>query len=89
MQIMDIPRLPERLECMLYRRKFDEDIEEIRPELHILREASHELRASKRFKQILQVVISPMASLLPTYFAPLSLATDCLISGQHIKRVHI
>jgi len=59
MQIMNIPRLPERLECMLYRRKIDQDIEELRPELQILREASHELRASKRFKQILQVVIFP------------------------------
>lgn len=52
---MTIPRLSERLECMIYRRKLDLEIEEIRPELNILRNASHELRHSRRFKQILQV----------------------------------
>lgn len=52
---MTIPRLAERLDCMLYRRKLDLDIAEIRPELNILRNASHELRTSKKFKQILQV----------------------------------
>ena len=52
---MSIPRLSERLECMLYRRKLDLEIEEIRPELNILRNASQELRNSSKFKQILQV----------------------------------
>ena len=52
---MTIPRLSERLECMLYRRKLDLEIEEIRPELNILRNASQELRNSSKFKQILQV----------------------------------
>lgn len=54
---MSIPRLSERLECMQYRRKLDLDIEEIRPDLNILRNASHELRSSSKFKQILQVRI--------------------------------
>jgi len=40
---------------MLYRRKFDLDVEEIRPELNTLRNASHELRSSTKFKLILQV----------------------------------
>jgi hypothetical protein len=53
---MNIPRLTERLECMLCRRKLELDIEEIRPELDILRNASHELRTSTEFKQVLQVV---------------------------------
>lgn len=57
-QIMDIPRLPERLECMLYRRKLDLDIEEIRPELAILRNACTELKGSKKFKQVLQAVLA-------------------------------
>ncbi|GLB34079.1 putative diaphanous FH3 domain contatinign protein [Lyophyllum shimeji] len=57
-QIMTIPRLAERLECMLYRRKLDLDIAEIRPELNILRNACHELRTSQRFKQVLQAVLS-------------------------------
>lgn len=54
-KIMTIPRLGERLECMLYRRKLELDIEEIRPELDILRNASRELRSSGKFKQLLQV----------------------------------
>lgn len=52
---MTIPRLSERLDCMLYRRKFDLDIEEIRPELSILWNASRELRSSRKFKRVLQV----------------------------------
>lgn len=52
---MTIPRLSQRLDCMVYRRKLDLDIEEIRPELNILRNASHELRSSAKFKKILQV----------------------------------
>ena len=40
---------------MLYRRKLDLDIEEIRPDLNTLRDASQELRTSSKFKQILQV----------------------------------
>ncbi|THG98335.1 hypothetical protein EW026_g3828 [Hermanssonia centrifuga] len=39
-QIMTIPRLSERLDCMLYRRKLEIEIEEIRPELNIVRNAS-------------------------------------------------
>ncbi|KAL1738092.1 Formin, FH2 domain-containing protein [Schizophyllum fasciatum] len=56
--IMSIPRLPERLECMLYRRKLDLDIEEIRPELNILRNACAELRGSAKFKHVLRAVLA-------------------------------
>ena len=55
LQIMTIPRLAERLECMLYRRKLELDIEEMRPELNILRNASREVRSSAKFKKLLQV----------------------------------
>jgi len=54
-KIMTIPRLVERLECMQYRRKLDLDIEEVRPDLNILRNASRELRSSSKFKETLQV----------------------------------
>lgn len=53
-QIMTIPRLSDRLECMLYRRKLELDMEEIRPELDMVHRASRELKASNRFKQVLQ-----------------------------------
>ena len=38
-QIMTVPRLAQRIECMIYRRKLDLEIEEIRPELNIIRNA--------------------------------------------------
>lgn len=40
---------------MLYRRNLELDIEEIRPELDIIRQASKELRGSTRFKRVLKV----------------------------------
>lgn len=55
---MTIPRLSERVNCMVYRRKLDLDIAEIRPELDILRSASRELRTSPSFRQILQSVLA-------------------------------
>ncbi|PPQ84655.1 hypothetical protein CVT24_006861 [Panaeolus cyanescens] len=56
-QIMTIPRLSARLECMQYRRKLLLEIEEVRPELNILRNASRELRSSTKFRQTLQVIL--------------------------------
>ena len=50
-----IPRLSERLDCMIYRRKLELDIEELRPELDHLKIACRELRTSPRFKKVLQV----------------------------------
>jgi hypothetical protein len=40
---------------MIYRRRLELDVEEIRPELDILHSASRELKASQRFKRVLQV----------------------------------
>jgi hypothetical protein len=48
---------------MLYRQKLELDIEEIRPDLNIVRNASHELRSSQKFKQVLQV--RPLFPTLP------------------------
>ena len=52
---MDIPRITDRLQCMVYRRRLELDVEEIRPELDILHSASQELKASQRFKRVLEV----------------------------------
>ncbi|EIW76318.1 hypothetical protein CONPUDRAFT_139713 [Coniophora puteana RWD-64-598 SS2] len=57
-EIMVIPRLQERLDCMIYRRKLELDIEEVRPDLKYLRDASKELRASERFKRTLKAVLA-------------------------------
>jgi hypothetical protein len=40
---------------MVYRRRLELDVEEIRPELDILHSSSRELKASQRFKRVLQV----------------------------------
>lgn len=53
---MNIPRLSGRLDCMIYRRKLELEIEEIRPELDIIRNAARELRSSSGFKRVLQVL---------------------------------
>lgn len=43
---------------MIYRRKLELEIEEIRPELNILRNASREVRESAAFKHVLQAVLA-------------------------------
>lgn len=59
---MTIPRLAERLDCMLYRRRLEIDMEEIRPELDIVHRATKELRVSTRFKLVLQVSVIECAT---------------------------
>jgi diaphanous 1 len=55
MQVIDIPKITDRLRCMIYRRRLELDIEEIRPDLDILHSASRELKTSQRFRRVLQV----------------------------------
>ncbi|KAG2135719.1 uncharacterized protein EDB93DRAFT_821509 [Suillus bovinus] len=55
---MTIPRLPQRLECMIYRRKLELEIEEIRPDLKTVHDACKELRASARFKLTLRAILT-------------------------------
>lgn len=43
---------------MLYRRRLDMDMEELKPDLSILRAACGELRTSKRFQILLQTVLA-------------------------------
>ena len=55
MQIMVIPRLTERLDCMLYRRRLELEIAEVKPDVDMVRNAGAELRSSLKFKQVLSV----------------------------------
>ena len=57
LQIASIPRLSERLSCMIFRRRFEMDLEEIKPELTILRAANDELRSSQAFKKLLSLIL--------------------------------
>ncbi|KAF9232167.1 hypothetical protein BU15DRAFT_55302 [Melanogaster broomeanus] len=56
-EIMTIPRLPQRLDCMIFRQRFHLDVDEIRPDLKTIRDACRELRASQLFKRTLQAVL--------------------------------
>jgi diaphanous 1 len=58
MQIGRIPRLETRLECMLFRSRFDLDLQETIPDLEKLASATRQLRSSVKFKKVLQVRVS-------------------------------
>lgn len=55
--MMTIPRLPERLACIIYRRRLEMEQEELKPELNILRASADELKQSRRFKTLLATVL--------------------------------
>lgn len=60
---MAIPRLHERFEAMLFRRKLEIEIAEILPDLKALSSAVQELKDSARFKQVLHVSGTTVSSL--------------------------
>ena len=47
---------------MLYRRKLELEVEEIRPDMQTVRDACKDLRSSQRFKVVLQVRDFPSLS---------------------------
>lgn len=55
LQVMDIPRLHDRLTAMIYRRRFEIELEELAPELSVLRCAMGEVRKSLKLKKIMLV----------------------------------
>ncbi|KAG6373818.1 hypothetical protein JVT61DRAFT_5963 [Boletus reticuloceps] len=57
-EIMSIPRLSQRMDCMIFRRRFELDLEEIRPDLKTVRDACLELRYSQLFKRTLQAILA-------------------------------
>ncbi|KAG8791741.1 hypothetical protein FRC16_000311 [Serendipita sp. 398] len=57
-QIMVIPRLAERLDSMIYRRKIELDIAEIKPDLEMVRHAAVEVKGSVKLKQVLGTVLA-------------------------------
>jgi hypothetical protein len=54
-QIMHISRLSERLECVIYRRRLDFELAEVKPDLNMVRNAGAEIKASKRLRRVLGV----------------------------------
>ncbi|KAI0034599.1 hypothetical protein K488DRAFT_83894, partial [Vararia minispora EC-137] len=57
-EIMTIPHLGTRLECMIFRRRLELDVEELRPELDILRNASREVKGPPGPASAFQAVLS-------------------------------
>ncbi|PWN26924.1 hypothetical protein BDZ90DRAFT_261174 [Jaminaea rosea] len=57
-ELEGIPRLEQRLSSMLYMRKFELEMEEIKPDLSALREATAEMKKSDKFKKVLQTVLA-------------------------------
>ena len=56
-EMLGIPRLSERLACMVYMRKFELDLEELKPDLRILKHAVDEVNGSVKFKTVLHTVL--------------------------------
>ncbi|KAI8373312.1 hypothetical protein BD560DRAFT_291277, partial [Blakeslea trispora] len=56
--IMYIPRLTDRISCMIFRRRFKHELNEILPELDVIQIAITELRQSARFKHVLKTVLA-------------------------------
>lgn len=57
-EMLGIPRLSERLACMVYMRKFELDLEELKPDLRILKHAADEMNASAKFRKVLHTVLT-------------------------------
>ncbi|GEM06116.1 hypothetical protein Rt10032_c01g0133 [Rhodotorula toruloides] len=57
-EIASISRLSHRLAAMVYRRRLDMEMEELKPDLTILRSACDELRSSSKLKKLLQLVLT-------------------------------
>lgn len=56
--IMYIPRLADRVSCMIFRRRFKDELEEILPELDTIQMAITELKSSTKFKHVLKTVLA-------------------------------
>ncbi|KAK9722182.1 hypothetical protein K7432_002855 [Basidiobolus ranarum] len=58
LEVMRLPRMSERLTCMIFKRRFELDVEELKPELKILFEAIAELKKSDRLLILLHTVLN-------------------------------
>ncbi|KAG0149853.1 hypothetical protein CROQUDRAFT_668962 [Cronartium quercuum f. sp. fusiforme G11] len=56
-KVMDIPRLHQRLTAMIYRRRFETEVDELGPELGVLRCATAEIRNSLKLRKIMLCVL--------------------------------
>ncbi|CAG8625746.1 6835_t:CDS:10 [Cetraspora pellucida] len=57
-EVMEIPRLSERLGCMIYRRKFEIEVFELKSQVEDLHQAYLELKSSMKFKLLLKTILA-------------------------------
>ncbi|KAJ3155689.1 hypothetical protein HDU86_004158 [Geranomyces michiganensis] len=56
-EVMNIPRLNQRLEHMLFRKRFEEEVEEVIPDMETVLLACEQVRNSKRLRSLLKQVL--------------------------------
>lgn len=56
--VMKIPRLPQRLQSWIYKRKFTSDVSELKLEMDTMQSAVNEVRSSKRLHALLKTVLA-------------------------------
>ncbi|KAI9142770.1 formin homology 2 domain-containing protein [Paraphysoderma sedebokerense] len=57
-EMMVIPRYEQRLKALVFKRKFNERFEDIKPSIHTVLSASKELQTSKKLKRMLEVILA-------------------------------
>lgn len=55
---MDVSHLEGRVTAMAYRKRFETELEELKPEVNVIQRASSELRESDTFKTVLKMVLA-------------------------------
>ncbi|KAJ3013426.1 hypothetical protein HKX48_005760 [Thoreauomyces humboldtii] len=56
-EVMNVPRLSHRLEHMLFRKRFEEEVEEVVPDMETVLLACDQVRTSKRLRELLKQVL--------------------------------
>jgi len=58
LELMDIPRYKQRVNCFLYKMKFDEAYEDVNDDYLVLKDACDQVLESKRLRRLLEIVLA-------------------------------
>ncbi|KAF0356988.1 FH2-domain-containing protein [Gigaspora margarita] len=86
-EVMDIPRLSERLGCMIYRRKFEIEVSELKSQVEDLDRSYVELKSSLKFKYLLKTILAIGNYLNSSTFRgnAIGFRLDCLLKISETK----
>ncbi|CAG8457272.1 24000_t:CDS:10 [Dentiscutata erythropus] len=86
-EVMEIPRLSERLGCMIYRRKFEMEVFELKSQVEDLHQAYVELKSSMKFKYLLKTILAIGNYLNGSTFRgnAIGFRLDCLLKISETK----